>query len=1248
MNGRLSLPARWRTGVLMNTRRSYLDSTSAGRQPGSTTSFDDLDRKLADLEGKLQRGRQASAPAWTERPRAEAYAPPAPGGRGEPAHGAYTQPAPRQELRTLAGEFETARRQEDSLAAIGKIAGELKAMREELRQQMNHGLKREFDALRHDIQRLHAAAPAVNGAELGAEFDRLSDAVHSLAGRGDDKSVKMLRLELEQVKSSLDGLAREDTVKSYGRRWDDFDRRWSRIEGRLDTPGSDFAPNLNALNRQLEQIGQSVNRLPESLSVRSLEERLKALAASVEQFAQHYGATMPDAFALIEQRLDEISRAIAASGAAPQQVAFDTQPFERIEARVGSLARQIDELIAEHGSSEVLDRLNRLSQRVDEIAQRVEIPETIVGRLADQIAVISDRLQRDPADTYPDALFHGLEERFAQLSQILERRQDDAMEQGHRLFHDLERRLDTFAERIQQPVPQSFKDSSVIDAIDARFAELAARIEGRAQQGEAPMSHELEQRLEEISYRLEQSARHAAAIDPDMVRNLEAQVAALSEHLARPGRPLPEFEDLSPRLDHLEQSLAGNREAIVDAARRAAQDAVQAMAQSPSDPAVSGLASELRSLDQLARRSDERNAKTFEAIHDTLLKIVDRLGALEQGTAAAKPRLDETPPLAADTDDEPFGRAPGRGGSVTAHTRSPAEAATAAANHALSKAPAPEHAETAATGRVSVLSGLTRAFRKDKEAAAEIPAVASPVEPTMGLDEPIDAKLANQPLEPGSGAPDLNAIIRRVREEHGGQAGGGETAKSDFIAAARRAAQAAAAEAQATRGGGEKLSSGGKLKIGEMFKARRKTMLLGATALMVVLAGLQLGKAFLADGDVAPAEVAAIETQPQQPDLKAEAMPQAAPETAEAAAPVRSVDQPATADEQTAALPAPQEAEPAIQSSASETALAPAAGPAAPAASADDAQPQRVAALSPQEATVTQVPQASEAATPVSVKAPAEVGNEALRDAADNGDPKAMFEIGSRYAEGRGVKNDMAKAAEWYKRAADLGYAPAQYRIGNFHEKGIGVGRDIAAAKSWYEKAAKQGNASAMHNLAVLYAMGADGKVDNDQAARWFTEAAELGVKDSQYNLGILAAKGAGMPQSLEESYKWFALVAKTGDRDAASKRDEVAKALRPEQLAKAKAAVELWKAREVDPETNVVDIPEDWSAGAQTASIDMKQAITNIQAILNKNGYDAGPADGMMGQKTRSAIMAFQTDNGMTADGEVSEALLNKLLDRK
>ncbi|RUX81104.1 SEL1-like repeat protein, partial [Mesorhizobium sp. M7A.F.Ca.CA.004.08.2.1] len=274
----------------------------------------------------------------------------------------------------------------------------------------------------------------------------------------------------------------------------------------------------------------------------------------------------------------------------------------------------------------------------------------------------------------------------------------------------------------------------------------------------------------------------------------------------------------------------------------------------------------------------------------------------------------------------------------------------------------------------------------------------------------------------------------------------------------------------------------------------------------------------------------------------------------------------------------------------------------------------------------------------------------ALRDAAASGDAKALFEIGSRYAESRGVKEDMAAAAKWYEKSAELGFAPAEYRIGNFYEKGIGVARDIKKAKTWYQLSAAQGNASGMHNLAVLFAMAADGVTDNESAAHWFQAAADVGVKDSQFNLGILAAKGVGMKQNLEESYKWFALVAKTGDKDAAAKRDEIANALRPEQLERARAATELWKAKPLDAAANSADIPESWQDGAPqtTASIDMKKAVQNIQRILNKNGYDAGGADGKMGQKTKTAIMAFQTDNKMPATGEVDEKLVKALLARK
>ncbi|SFQ17989.1 Putative peptidoglycan binding domain-containing protein, partial [Pseudomonas borbori] len=53
---------------------------------------------------------------------------------------------------------------------------------------------------------------------------------------------------------------------------------------------------------------------------------------------------------------------------------------------------------------------------------------------------------------------------------------------------------------------------------------------------------------------------------------------------------------------------------------------------------------------------------------------------------------------------------------------------------------------------------------------------------------------------------------------------------------------------------------------------------------------------------------------------------------------------------------------------------------------------------------------------------------------------------------------------------------------------------------------------------------------------------------------------------------------------------------------------------------------------------------IQAVQRRLNELDYDAGTADGLFGNKTQSAILAFQRDNGLIADGSVSAALLRQL----
>nr|WP_289847309.1 peptidoglycan-binding domain-containing protein [Alteromonas sp. C1M14] len=53
---------------------------------------------------------------------------------------------------------------------------------------------------------------------------------------------------------------------------------------------------------------------------------------------------------------------------------------------------------------------------------------------------------------------------------------------------------------------------------------------------------------------------------------------------------------------------------------------------------------------------------------------------------------------------------------------------------------------------------------------------------------------------------------------------------------------------------------------------------------------------------------------------------------------------------------------------------------------------------------------------------------------------------------------------------------------------------------------------------------------------------------------------------------------------------------------------------------------------------------ILETQQQLARLGYNPGPLDGLMGKKTRQAIMAFQRQYKKTVDGKASTKLLQQL----
>ena len=91
-----------------------------------------------------------------------------------------------------------------------------------------------------------------------------------------------------------------------------------------------------------------------------------------------------------------------------------------------------------------------------------------------------------------------------------------------------------------------------------------------------------------------------------------------------------------------------------------------------------------------------------------------------------------------------------------------------------------------------------------------------------------------------------------------------------------------------------------------------------------------------------------------------------------------------------------------------------------------------------------------------------------LQNSANAGNANAQFELGVRYYNGRGVRQDNVEAVRLYRLAALQGHVWARFNLGVMYETGVGVGKSYLAAANWYRLAAAQGHVPSQKNLESL------------------------------------------------------------------------------------------------------------------------------------------------------------------------------------
>lgn len=1077
-----------------------------------------------------------------------------------------------------------------------------------------------------DIRRLITVLPG------DSQFQALADRLDRFAarlpdGRIDARGLDELVRGLGELTGAVAKLDRRDLIDDLGHRLTGIADHVVALEDRL----GDFDGWRDASDRQatlMSQIVQRVEQVPrlahemerQSASVERLSASAEALPGLIADLETIRGAlagpTHP--WDAVVERIDALTRQIE-DGRNASMVSDGT-----LERRVADLADHIDAIKGELDARALAaldDHFAKLTSAFEDRLRTLAAPAGSPDELIDALGRIEVHL----ADTGPVDRLAALEKQVAGLAKSLETidfagggdlasvdrliaaLHDEVTALGDKTSARIGEDIRALAEEMARPTASSVP-AEALARIETRLTDIVDHLEARPDEMAA---------LADALERLESSVKHIpAALSPadggPASSALASEIAALRQEIGANGR---RDRDL----------LVAISDAIEKLARRAtAAPQHEPSRFAPADiVAREAVAAELAETTPTEKRSpsaatrpDSRTWQSIEkALNLGLARQAPEKTSSGDGSPAGKPGVGPITRPAVEDDESEVAAEETVGNEIIGDGTAVSTAAPEVAPEVTPEA-GPEAAEAEAADGETSERGM-RLFARRARAKAE--AAAERQEPDFDV---------NAPLEPGSGKPGPRPAVDGKSPE-GARASRprkpDETpSKADFIAAARRAAMAASSEeALAKPAEQQSRSLLSRVRMPTISRNGNKILMTTvAVLLMIGVAniGFRLWSQFSGGGRSPVPAVTATATPIAMPKA-AEAVPVAtAPDTPVAAA----ATQPETA---LAATPT------TVASGFSERATdlpldsfaKPAGTPVATAVAPEAAAP------APTE------PSGGNATAAASLP-PAAVGPLALRQAAADGDPKAEFEVASRFAEGRGVETDLSQAITWFERAAEAGLAPAQYRLGSLYEKGQGTTRDLAKAAAWYEKAVAQGNAKAMHNLAVINAEGGLGTPNYQMAVRLFQQAADLGVRDSQFNLGILYARGLGVKRDLATSYKWFAIAANAGDGESAKKRDDVAQALSKEDLARARLAVETWSAKPQAPAANdvTIDNPAWTAAPDRTASVDTARLITRAQAFLAARGFDPGPADGRFGARTREAISAFQKANGLAVTGEI------------
>lgn len=398
-----------------------------------------------------------------------------------------------EELRTRVDRLQTQLQQSQNGEAVSAMQAKLSDLERKLQQlQGVVGDLRERPALTDRVAQLEREVSAMQEQSITVEVRReISSLRESFQA-----SLEETNASLETITKRLDGIS--DTV------------------ARLGSGQRDQATRVDELTAQLADLQSQVNGLP----IQALQDRMSAL----------------------EQRLGSVEQAIGRLDSRDQEA---DQRLTTLENDLESLPNEFVQLRSSLGE---LDQ--RLSQRLDELTNRVSANETAMGELEQRIEGT-----KAVTDKYMDNYAKAMQQLEALQTDLDELKQSPSVspEALKALGDRVSGNESTLGELTDDLGALQEQMNGLSDALEAQSAELEDSI-GKLQSQWTQLNDAFESSNANLSERLNALANRQ--------KQVEAQLGQLQDALGQMEQIRAQLGQLRQRLDDLEPRVAANEEGV--------------------------------------------------------------------------------------------------------------------------------------------------------------------------------------------------------------------------------------------------------------------------------------------------------------------------------------------------------------------------------------------------------------------------------------------------------------------------------------------------------------------------------------------------------------------------------------------------------------------------------------------------------------------------------------------------------------